>query len=266
MADILGRILAAKELEVADRSRRTPLPELIECCDSSPPARGFAAALDRQAAAGRPAVIAEIKKASPSKGVIRESFSPAEIAGSYAAGGAACISVLTDEQFFQGHDNHLVEAREACRLPVIRKDFVIRPYQVYETRTIGADAILLIVSALDDGSLHQLAGLALETGLDVLVEVHDRDELLRALALPDGLLLGINNRNLHTFETTLNTTLSMLDQIPDNRTVVTESGIRTPADIDLLCSHGVNAFLVGETLMRARDPGGKLQELLGPSR
>ncbi len=249
---------------MADRSRHTPLPELIERCGSSPPARGFAAALEHQTAAGRPAVIAEVKKASPSKGIIREAFSPAEIAGSYAAGGAACISVLTDEQFFQGHDDHLAEARKACRLPIIRKDFVIRPYQVYEARAIGADAILLIVSALDEDSLHRLAGLALETGLDVLVEVHDRDELSRALALPDSLLLGINNRNLRTFETTLDTTLSMLDQIPDNRIVVTESGIRTQADIDMMRGHGVNAFLIGETLMRARDPGKKLRELLGP--
>lgn len=266
MSDILNKILAAKALEVTNRSRHTPLHELNRRCDSCPPTRGFSATLSQRIAADRPAVICEVKKASPSKGIIREQFNPAEIAVSYATGGAACISVLTDEQFFQGRDEHLAEVKRACSLPVIRKDFIVHPYQIYESRAIGADAILLIVSALDDPALHQLSALALEVGLDILVEVHNQGELSRALSLPDGLLLGINNRNLHTFETTLETTLSMLDQIPDNRIVVAESGIQTKADIDLMRRHGISAFLIGEALMRAQDPGKKLQELLGEDR
>jgi len=207
-----------------------------------------------------PAVIAEIKKASPSKGVIRENFDPVAIARSYEKGGATCLSVLTDVDFFQGADAYLQQAREACTLPVIRKDFIIDPYQVYEARTIGADCVLLIVAALSDAQLQELSQLAEQVGLDVLVEVHDEAELHRALKLNTP-LIGINNRNLRTFDVSLQTTIDLLPLIPDDRIVVTESAIHTPQDVNFMRKHNVNAFLVGEAFMRADDPGVKLAEL-----
>ena len=261
MSDILERILAHKVGEVARRAGTTPLYDLRRRCAASlPPTRGFADALGDRLAQGRPGVIAEVKKASPSKGVIRPDFDPAEIARSYARGGATCLSVLTDEHFFQGHDDYLLAAREASGLPVLRKDFTIDPYQVYEARLIGADAILLIVAALDDAALSDLAVLALELSLDVLVEVHDHAELVRALRLPCR-LVGINNRNLRTFETSLDTTLGLLDAMPQDRIVITESGIHRPEDVSMMRANGVHAFLVGEAFMRADDPGDRLAEL-----
>jgi indole-3-glycerol phosphate synthase len=212
--------------------------------------------------AGAAAVIAEIKRASPSKGVLREDFRPAEIAASYARGGAACLSVLTDSDFFQGSETHLVEARGACDLPVIRKDFIVDPYQVYEARAIGADCILLIVACLADAQLADLSALAHELGMDVLVEAHDADELGRAAAVP-GRLIGINNRNLRTFEVSPETTIGLLDRVPPGRLLVTESGILTPEDVARMRRHGVNAFLVGEAFMRAPDPGAELRRLFG---
>jgi indole-3-glycerol phosphate synthase len=207
-------------------------------------------------------VIAEAKKASPSKGVIRQDFKPAQIAQSYAQGGAACMSVLTDADFFQGHEDYLQQARAACNLPVIRKDFIIDAYQVYEARAIGADCILLIVACLQDEQMQQLAQLAQDLGMDVLVESHDAQELVRALKLSTP-LIGVNNRNLHTFDLTLQTTFDLLALIPEDRMVITESGINTPADVALMQEHKVNAFLVGESFMRADDPGAKLAELFG---
>ena len=222
--------------------------------------RGFARALRATVARGEPAVIAEVKKASPSKGVIRPDFRPADIAVSYEFGGASCLSVLTDADFFQGADEYLRQAREACTLPVLRKDFTIDPYQVVEARALGADCILLIVAALDDVQLADLAGLAMELDMDVLVEVHDIDELERALQVPAP-LLGINNRNLRTFDVTLDTTLSMKDAVPRDRLLVTESGILAPADVATMRNAGVHAFLVGETFMRADEPGEALRRL-----
>jgi indole-3-glycerol phosphate synthase len=207
-------------------------------------------------------VIAEAKKASPSKGVIREDFNPAQIAASYQAGGAACMSVLTDADFFQGHEDYLRQARAACNLPVIRKDFIVDPYQVYEARAIGADCILLIVACLEDQQMQDLAQLAEGLGMDVLVESHDAEELVRALKLSTP-LVGINNRNLHTFDLTLQTTFDLLALMPEDRIVITESGIHTPADVVLMQNQNVNAFLVGESFMRASDPGAKLAELFG---
>jgi len=212
--------------------------------------------------AGLPAVIAEIKKASPSRGILRENFNPAQIAASYARGGAACLSVLTDVDFFKGDDSYLQQARAACPLPVLRKDFVIDPYQVYEARVLGADCILLIVAALGDAMLKELYQLAVHLGMDALIEVHDRQELDRALAIPAP-MIGINNRDLRSFETRLDVTLDFLDQITDDRIVITESGIHTVADVALMRSRGVNAFLVGEAFMKAVDPGRKLAELFG---
>ncbi|HXH01757.1 MAG TPA: indole-3-glycerol phosphate synthase TrpC [Candidatus Competibacteraceae bacterium] len=258
--DILKKILARKVAEIAERSDRLPLRELAARCEGLPPPRGFAAALSAELQAGRPAVIAEIKKASPSKGLLRDPFHPAEIARSYAAHGAACLSVLTDRDFFQGHEDYLVEARAACALPVLRKDFLIDPYQVYEARAIGADCILLIVAALGDAALRELSGLALHLGMDVLVEVHDAEELERALVL-ELPMVGINNRDLRSFDTRLETTLELLPRIPADILVVTESGIHTPVDVALLRTHGVHAFLVGEAFMRAAEPGEKLAEL-----
>jgi indole-3-glycerol phosphate synthase len=258
--DILKKIVARKREEIADRSASVPLEALRERLADADATRGFAAAIAAKIAAGRAGVIAEIKKASPSKGVLREDFRPAEIAKSYAAHGAACLSVLTDVDFFQGADAYLQEARAACRLPVIRKDFIIDPYQVYEARAMGADCILLIVACLDDGQLRSLNDLAHELGMDVLIEVHDAAELERALEVGNR-LIGINNRNLRTFEVSLDTTLALLERIPDDRLVVTESGIHTPADVRLMRDHGVHAFLVGEAFMRAEDPGSKLAEL-----
>ena len=258
--DILRRIIRHKAREVAERAERTPLRVLGERAEAQAPARGFATALRSRIACGDPAVIAEIKKASPSKGVLREDFDPDAIGRDYAAGGAAALSVLTDESFFQGADDHLVDARAASGLPVLRKDFVIDAYQVYEARALGADCILLIVAALGDAQLNELAALAVHLGMDVLVEVHDTAELDRAVHL-EPLLLGINNRDLRTFETTLDTTLDLLDRIPSDRTVITESGIHTRGDVVRMRAAGVHGFLVGEAFMRADHPGAKLREL-----
>jgi indole-3-glycerol phosphate synthase len=260
MADILNKILARKTEEIAARRARVSLRELEQRAAQASPARGFVAAIQKKIAASQPAVIAEIKKASPSKGLLRADFHPAEIAKSYAAGGAACLSVLTDIDFFQGADEYLQQARAACALPVLRKDFTIDPYQVVEARALGADCILLIVAALNDGQLAELASAARQQGLDVLVEVHDGAELERALRL-DATLIGINNRNLRTFETRLDTTLDLLARIPRDRIVVTESGIHTSVDVTRMRSAGVHAFLVGEAFMKATDPGSKLKEL-----
>jgi indole-3-glycerol phosphate synthase len=261
---ILKKIIARKQEEVAERSARVSIDDLKaqiarqQGGDTDP--RGVVAALERSLAAGRAAVIAEIKKASPSKGVIRDPFVPAEIAPSYEAGGASCLSVLTDVDFFQGSDDYLQQARAACSLPVIRKDFIVEPYQVYEARAIGADCILLIVAALSDDKLKELNELATALGMDVLIEVHNEEELARSLPLGNT-LVGINNRNLHTFEVSLDHTYRLLEQIPQGRIVVTESGIHTPDDVAAMRAHGVNAFLVGEAFMRAPEPGQKLAEL-----
>lgn len=258
--DILKKIIQRKTEEVVERMARVSLQEQAERAKEGSPVRGFVDRIAQTIQAGQPAVIAEIKKASPSKGVMREHFLPAEIAVSYEQGGACCLSVLTDIDFFQGSDAYLQQARQACSLPVLRKDFIIDPYQVYEARAIGADCILLIVAALGDAQLKELANLASHLCLDVLVEVHDAEELARALPL-NLPLIGINNRNLRTFETTLETTLSLLPQIPEDRIVVTESGIHTPADVARMRAHQVNAFLVGEAFMKAEEPGEKLHEL-----
>jgi indole-3-glycerol phosphate synthase len=258
--DILNRILERKQQEIESRQRQTPLAELERRAGQASAPRGFAAALASRAARGEAAVIAEIKKASPSKGVIREDFDPVEIARSYEAGGASCLSVLTDRDFFQGQEDFLVAAREACALPVIRKDFIVDPYQLAESRAIGADCILLIVAALDDERLAQLYSGAGDLGMDVLVEVHDGAELERALAL-DLDLVGINNRDLRSFDTRLETTLDLLERVPAACTVVTESGIHRREDVELMRRHGVHAFLVGEAFMRAPDPGQALHQL-----
>jgi indole-3-glycerol phosphate synthase len=258
--DILRKILARKAEEIAERAHRTPLAELKKHLERAPAPRGFLKAIRSRIATGRPAVIAEIKKASPSKGLLRADFRPADIAQSYERHGATCLSVLTDEEFFQGCDEYLQQARAACALPVLRKDFTMDAYQVYEARALGADAILLIVAALGDTQLRKLTELAAELGMDALVEVHDAAELERALALPTP-LIGINNRDLRTFHTSLETTLNLLGEIPADRVVVTESGIHAPADVARLRARGVNVFLVGEAFMKADNPGGKLQEL-----
>jgi len=260
MTDILNRILARKAEEVAERRARLPEAELIARIAELPGTRGFAAAIEAKIDAGLPAVIAEVKRASPSKGLIRTDFDPAAIAKSYAAAGAACLSVLTDSDFFQGSEAFLQQAREACSLPVLRKDFIIDAYQVYEARAIGADCILLIVSALDDDVLLQLSLLAAELDLDVLCEVHDEEELERALALPVP-LIGVNNRNLRTFETSLETSLTLQAMIEYDRVLVAESGIHTPEDVARLRAGGIQAFLVGEAFMRAEDPGTELRRL-----
>jgi indole-3-glycerol phosphate synthase len=264
MSDILNTILARKAEEVAARKAAVPLEQLRARLADAPPVRGFAAALQASIANGEPAVIAEVKKASPSKGLIRPDFHPADIAVSYQFGGASCLSVLTDVDFFQGSDAYLQQAREACTLPVLRKDFVIDPYQVVEARVLGADCILLIVSALDDMQLATLAGTALDLGMDVLVEVHDIDELERALQVPVP-LIGINNRNLRTFEVSLDHTLAMKDAVPADRLLVTESGIHTAADVARMRAAGVNAFLVGEAFMRVEEPGEGLRQLFFPA-
>jgi indole-3-glycerol phosphate synthase len=258
--DILKKIVSRKAEEVAARKQALGLEALQAQLPSAPPVRGFVAAIRHKLQAGQAAVIAEVKKASPSKGVIREDFRPADIARSYEQGGAACLSVLTDIDFFQGADAYLQQAREACALPVLRKDFIIDPYQVYEARAIGADCILLIAACLSDGQMRELSTLAVELGMDVLVEVHDGEELARTLPL-ELPLVGINNRNLRTFETSLQTTLELLGQIPEGRIVVTESGIHAPQDVALMREHQVNTFLVGEAFMRADEPGEKLAEL-----
>ncbi len=258
--DILKKILRRKEEEIAARRARLGLDELRRRVGAADAPRGFLRALRARIGAGEAAVIAEVKKASPSKGVLREDFDPAAIAASYEKGGAACLSVLTDQDFFQGADAYLRQARAACALPVLRKDFTIDPYQVVEARALGADCILLIVAALDDARLAELLALATELGLDALVEVHDAAELERALALPAP-LIGVNNRNLRTFETSLDTTLELLPRLPPDRLLVTESGIHSRDDVRHLREHGVHAFLVGEAFMKAEDPGEKLREL-----
>lgn len=267
MNDILQRILQRKREELAERKARTPLATLRARNADAAPTRGFAEALRRRIAQRRPAVIAEIKKASPSKGLIRTNFDPAAIAGSYAAGGATCLSVLTDIDFFQGSDAYLREAREACALPVLRKDFTVEVYQVHEARAIGADAILLIAAALDNAVLVNLHALAIECGLDVLVEVHNAVDLQRALMLTNlaRTLIGINNRDLRTFETSIETTLLLRPDVPDDHLLVTESGITTREDVARLRAAGVDAFLIGETFMRADDPGAALARLFDGS-
>ncbi|TYT27626.1 indole-3-glycerol phosphate synthase TrpC [Luteimonas viscosa] len=262
--DILQRILQRKVEEVAARAGARPLADMRALAADMPAPRGFAVAVEAKIAAGAPAVIAEVKKASPSKGVIRPDFDPAAIARSYEAGGAACLSVLTDVDFFQGADAYLQQARAACALPVLRKDFTIDPYQVYEARALGADCILLIVAALSDGQLADLSGTAMALGLDVLVEVHDIDELERAIQVPAP-LLGVNNRSLRTFEVSLDTTLSLRDAVPRDRRLVTESGIHCAADVARMRAAGVEAFLVGEAFMRDEDPGAALRRLFFPA-
>jgi indole-3-glycerol phosphate synthase len=265
MHDVLNRILARKREEVAARSARVALGELAARTADAPPPRGFATALEATIARGAPAVIAEVKKASPSRGVIRHDFDPAAIARSYQAGGATCLSVLTDVDFFQGADAYLQRARAACGLPVLRKDFTIDEYQVVEARALGADCILLIVAALDDARLHGLAARALDLGMDVLLEAHDDEELARALAVPatggTAPVLGVNNRDLRSFEVSLGTTLRLHGQVPPGRRLVTESGIASTADVRLLREAGIDAFLVGEAFMREPDPGEALQRL-----
>jgi len=260
MSNILNRIIARKREEIAARQRATPLGELNARIREAAPTRGFAAALQARIAQGDPAVIAEVKKASPSKGVIRADFDPTAIAQTYAANGAACLSVLTDVDFFQGADAHLQQARAACPLPVLRKDFTVDPYQVLEARALGADCILLIAAVLSDNQLAELAGLAADVGLDVLIEVHDSEELERALPI-DAPLIGINNRDLRTFETRLDTTLDLRSQVPGERLLVTESGIHSAEDIARLRAAGINAFLVGEAFLREQDPGQALKRL-----
>ena len=257
---ILENIVARKYEEVKENRARVSLDELQRLAASADAPRGFAQALRQRATAQQPAVIAEVKKASPSKGVIRENFNPAEIAVSYQQGGAACLSVLTDIDFFQGSPEYLQQARAACDLPIIRKDFMVDPYQVVEARAMGADCILLIVASLEDGQMAELNAAAVELGMDVLVEVHDGAELDRALRL-DTPLVGINNRNLHTFEVSLDTTLQLLPRVPADRLAVTESGILTRADVELMLDNGVYSFLVGEAFMRASDPGAELKRL-----
>jgi indole-3-glycerol phosphate synthase len=258
--DILRKIVARKAEEIAERLAARPLHVVMHNAGQAGPTRGFVAALERKIGAGLPAVIAEAKKASPSKGVLRPDFDPAQIARSYEAGGAACLSVLTDVDYFQGSDAYLREARAACALPVLRKDFIVDPYQVWEARALGADCILLIAACLDDAQLNRLNHLARLIGLDVLIEVHDGAELERALATGNR-LVGINNRDLRSFEVSLDTTLGLLPRIPPDRVVITESGILAPADVARMRRHGVHAFLVGEAFMRAPDPGARLAEL-----
>jgi indole-3-glycerol phosphate synthase len=260
MSDVLKRILDRKREELREALARRPLGTVRREAEGASPPRDFVDALRRKIAGGQAAVIAEIKKASPSKGVLREDFRPADIARSYAAHGAACLSVLTDRDFFQGAPEHLAQARAACALPVLRKDFIVDPWQVYEARALGADCILLIVAALDLARMKELEALARDLGMGVLVEAHDGRELDAALAL-DTPLIGINNRNLRSFEVRLETTLALLPRIPRDRVVVTESGILAPADVDRMRNHGVHAFLVGEAFMRVADPGVELSRL-----
>lgn len=260
MNDILKKILDTKKVEVATARQMRSEADLLREAKNRKDVRGFIRAIEDKIAQGKPGVIAEIKKASPSKGVIRENFNPTEIATSYAAHGAACLSVLTDVQFFQGSYDYLRQARAACVLPVLRKDFIIDPYQIVHARALGADCILLIVAALGKNQMIELENLSIELGMDVLVEVHDNAELELALQLKTK-LLGINNRNLRTFETSLQNTIDMLPQVPAGKLVVTESAILTREDVALMRSHNVNAFLVGERFMRAEEPGLALQEL-----
>ncbi|MBL0919499.1 MAG: indole-3-glycerol phosphate synthase TrpC [Hydrogenophaga sp.] len=264
MSDILNKIVATKREEVAAAKKKKPLDAMRADAESRVLTRDFVGALRTKIAAGQAAVIAEVKKASPSKGVLREDFIPADIAQSYAEGdgavSAACLSVLTDRQYFQGSADYLKQARASCELPVLRKDFLIDPYQVYEARAMGADAILLIAACLDDAQMADFEAIARTLDMAVLVEVHDRDELQRALRLKTP-LVGVNNRNLRTFEVSLGTTLGLLPDLPADRLLVTESGIVSRADVQVLRAAGVNAFLVGEAFMRADEPGTALAEL-----
>jgi indole-3-glycerol phosphate synthase len=264
MSDILDKIVAVKHQEVAAAKKKKPLEAMREDAESRVLTRDFVSALRAKIAAGQAAVIAEVKKASPSKGVLREDFIPADIAQSYAEGdgavSAACLSVLTDRQFFQGAADYLKQARASCELPVLRKDFMVDPYQVYEARAMGADAILLIAACLDDARMAELEAIAMDLDMAVLVEVHDREELQRGLKLRTP-LLGINNRNLKTFEVSLQTTLGLLPEVPADKLLITESGILTRADVQSMRAAGVHAFLVGEAFMRADEPGLALAEL-----
>lgn len=262
MADILQRIMAVKAEEVAAAQAQLSLAQVQAAARAAAPARDFAGAMRARISTGRSAVIAEVKKASPSKGVLREQFDPAAIAASYERHGAACLSVLTDRQFFQGKLDDLIAARGACQLPVLRKDFMMDAYQVYEARAAGADCILLIVAALSPEKLHELEAVAFELGLSVLIEVHDGAELETALQMKSP-LIGINNRNLRTFETTLDTTLGLLAKVPAGRLVITESGILKPEDVVRMRAHQVHGYLVGEAFMRAPDPGAELERLFG---
>jgi indole-3-glycerol phosphate synthase len=257
---ILDRIIARKRQEVAERAALVSEAALRERIETASPVRGFAQQMIAQTAARRSAVIAEIKRASPSKGLLRADFQPALHAAQYAKAGATCLSILTDQDFFQGSDQDLLDARAACDLPVIRKDFMVDTYQIYESRALGADCVLLIVAALNTTELHALFRCARDLGLDVLVEVHDGDELVRALEL-DTPLIGINNRNLHTFETRLETTYALIDDVPKDRVLITESGIVQRADVEAMHAHGVFGFLVGEAFMRQPDPGVALEDL-----
>ena len=265
MSDILDKIVATKKIEIAHNLKKISLGNQREIAQSNNQdvllkPRGFIRAIENKISAGKAGVITEIKKASPSKGVLRENFHPAEIAQSYEKHGAACLSVLTDMEYFQGCNAYLQEARAACSIPVLRKDFTIDPYQIYEARAIGADAILLIVACLELNQMKELEACASELGLDVLVEVHNAPELEQALELKTS-LLGINNRNLKTFEVTLQTTLSLIPLVPKDKSLVTESGILGSADVQLMRDKQINAFLVGEAFMRATDPGAALSEL-----
>jgi indole-3-glycerol phosphate synthase len=262
MSDILNKILATKKTEVAANKLAVSLDQLQAQAEAQGEPRDFVGSIHKKIMANKAAVIAEIKKASPSKGVIREDFKPAEIAKSYEKAGAACLSVLTDEQYFQGSAAYLKQARAACKLPVLRKDFIIDEYQVFEARAMGADCILLIVAALELAQMQKLEALANELGMAVLVEVHDADELALALQL-DTPLIGINNRNLRTFEVSLQTTLDLLKIMPEDRFVVTESGIFTPDDVKLMLDNQVQGFLVGEAFMRQDDPGAELARVFG---
>lgn len=262
MSDILNKIIEVKREEIAAAQKRMPLAAMRADAESRVLTRDFVGAMRGKVAAGQAAVIAEVKKASPSKGVLREDFIPADIAQSYAEFGAACLSVLTDKQFFQGSVDALKQARASCGLPVLRKDFLVDAYQVFESRAMGADAVLLIAAALDNAQMADFEALALDLGMAVLVEVHDARELERALRLKTP-LVGINNRNLRTFEVTLDTTLALRKEVPSDRLLVTESGILTPADVALMRAEGVHAFLVGEAFMRAKEPGEALAALFG---
>jgi indole-3-glycerol phosphate synthase len=258
--DILQKILAKKAEEVVNRKQRISISDLEEIAQGVERPRGFYKALQAKVSAKKPGIIAEIKKASPSKGIIRENFQPITIGLDYAMNGATCLSVLTDKEFFQGAEANLQMVRERCPLPIIRKDFMIDPYQIYESRALGADCILLIVAALGDEQMHELSDTATKLGMDVLVEVHNADELQRALTL-DTKLIGINNRNLRSFETSLQTTLDLKAHIPADRIVITESGIHTHEDVQLMLDNDIYAFLVGEAFMRAESPGQKMREL-----
>ncbi len=261
---VLKKIVARKIEEIAERSSVKSIADFEKTIamakDSDQTPRGFARAMQHSIEQGRPAIIAEAKKRSPSKGLLRDPFVPADIARSYQAGGASCMSVLTDADFFEGSEQYLMEARSACQLPVIRKDFIIDPYQVYEARAIGADCILLIVSCLEERQMKELNNLAIRLGMDVLIEVHGGDELEQALSL-DNQMIGINNRNLHTFEVSLENTFELLDFIPKDKTIITESAIHSRDDVAAMRDKNVNGFLVGEAFMRAEDPGAQLQKL-----